>query len=175
MTLDPSWSFTKIRLRNKSYFNFNLEPEITIEEISNSLKKCKARKSSGMDGFHLEIITTVWRIDKGIIYNLFNSCLRNMIFPKEWESAKLKIIVKHTTKDRSLLNSYRPIALLPVLGKVFERIIVNRIQALYKSNNLENNRQFGFGTGKSTEDALVTLKTGIIEAEIKYVMVIFLR
>jgi len=39
-------------------------------------------------------------------------------------------------------------------GKIFERIIANRIQNLYVEQELNNNKQFGFKTGQSAEDAL---------------------
>lgn len=162
-----------IRARNEKYVNYNLEPDITVDEISNSFNKCKLRKAPGFDNFQFEIFAELWKVNKEVIHCIFNSCLRNAIFPRLWKIAKLKIVLKNVNRDKTILGSYRPIALLPVLGKIFERIIVNRIQMSYKDNKLENDRQFGFRAGRSTEDALVTLKRGTVDSEMKYIMLIF--
>lgn len=163
----------EIKRQNNEYYNSNLEPDIELDEIAVSIKKCKFRKAPGPDGFSAEIISKLWTNDKEILYNLYNNCFRNSIFPTEWKKAKLKIILKEETRDRTQLNSYRPIALLAVAGKIFERILIKRIQLQYIDRGLENSSQFGFRPKKSTEDALISLRKGIIEVEKKYVIGIF--
>lgn len=49
-----------------------------------------------------------------------------MCFPGQWKIANIKFI-KNKTKDKTKLGSYRPIALLSTLEKIYERVIVNRI------------------------------------------------
>jgi len=59
------------------------------------------------------------------------------------------------------------------MGKVFERIIANRIQNLYVEQELSNSKQFGFKTGQSTEDALRWIVRLSKNSDTKYVAVIF--
>lgn len=80
--------------------------------------------------------------------------------------------MKDIKKDRSLLNSYRPIALLPAAGKVFERILIDRIARNYKEMNLESDKQFGFKPGCSTEDALMAFRNGL-NSDKRYVIALF--
>ncbi|KAK2577757.1 hypothetical protein KPH14_012616 [Odynerus spinipes] len=117
-----------IRETNNNYKNSNLEPEISYGEIGHALGLVKNKKAPGLDGFGPEIVKALWTNCKEAVHNLFNKCLRECKFLKAWKVAKLVIIPKNPEASKQLIGSYRPIALLSVLSKVFERIIVNRIQ-----------------------------------------------
>lgn len=174
MTEDETEEQKEIKKKINLYHNSNLEPEISLDEISASLNKCKKHKAPGIDRFPSELIIELWNIDNNIIYNLYNNCMKNSYFPNEWKHAKLKIILKDPKRDQSVLSSYRPIALLSAVGKIFERILVNRIQECYKNLNLDNKKQFGFRPQRSTEDALNALRTGIKCSRKKYTVTIFI-
>lgn len=162
-----------LKINNDLYFNCNIESDITHEEIFKSIKKCKKRKAPGVDGFQSELILKLWHADKFILYNIYNNCMRNSMFPKEWKIALLKIILKDPTRDRFSLGSYRPIALLSSVGKIFERIIIGRIQTQYKDKNLENECQYGFRENRSTEDALIAFQAATRNTHKKYVVGLF--
>ena len=51
------------------------------------------------------------------------------------------------------MDNYRPVALLNILSKVFERATYNKISDLINKHNLLSNRQHGFRRGRSTESA----------------------
>jgi len=53
------------------------------------------------------------------------------------------------------MNNFRPIALLPVLSKVLEKVINDQITAKLDEMHLIGNNQYGFRTGHSTEDAVI--------------------
>jgi len=72
----------------------------------------------------------LWRVDKEIVLILMNNCLRTSTFPDLWKQAVLRPILKDIQKDPAQIQSYRPIALPPVMEKLLERIIVNRVQSL---------------------------------------------
>ena len=52
---------------------------------------------------------------------IFNDCLANGIFPSDWK--KGNIVPVHKKNDKQRLNNYRPISLLPICSKIFERLI----------------------------------------------------
>ena len=54
-------------------------------------------------------------------------------------------------------EKFRPISLLPIIRKVFERIILDRIQNYLNAFEILSDSQFGFRHGKSTVDAIATL------------------
>ena len=156
------------------YINMNLEPRISLMEISNALSKFKNKEAPGLDNFKVKIVRELWRKRPEVIERLMNNCIDQRKFPRCWKEANLKIILKDQNRDRSLLSSYRPIALLPVVGKLYEKIIVNRIQATYKDAGLESPNQFGFKKGKGTHDAFLSLRRAIQFSDKKYIIAIFI-
>ena len=48
-----------------------------------------------------------------------------------------------------------------VVGKIYEKVVVNRIQETYKEARLESSDQFGFKKGKKTDDTFISLRRAI--------------
>lgn len=69
------------------------------------------------------------------VLRLYNKCWENGYFPKEWKLAKLFVLYKGGGKDKQESNSYRPISLLPVLGKLLERLVGARLTQHLEQNN----------------------------------------
>lgn len=89
---------------------------------------------------------------------LFNCCLRSGHFPPTWKftnMAKLPKPNKHSNDP----SSYRLIALLDVLGKAFERILVDRLRELLTTQDILLPFQYGFRPGMSTQESLQKLHT----------------
>ena len=59
--------------------------------------------------------------------------------------------------DPKSLENYRPISLLSVISKIFERVVYNQIYAYFTSNNYFYRSQYGFRNRHSTEDAAMEL------------------
>ena len=70
-----------------------------------------------------------------------------IIFPDIWK--KGNIIPVHKKEDRTVINNYRPISLLPIFGKIFERVIYNSLFNYFLSNNLFTLSQLGILPGDS--------------------------
>ena len=86
---------------------------------------------------------------------LFNRCIELEQYPESLKIAKVTPFFKNGNKyDQS---NFRPISLLPIIGKVFERIIFDRIQNCLKVFDILSDSQFGFRHGKSTVDAIATI------------------
>lgn len=120
--------------------------------ISCQLAKLKKRKSPGEDNIQNELLKNLSR--KAIVFltQLFNACLRLSYFPLTLKSAKIVAILK-PGKTNTLPISYRPISLLPSLGKLFESVIYSYL--LKESKHLLINEQFGFREQHSTVQQLV--------------------
>ena len=63
--------------------------------------------------------------------------------------------------DKQLIINYRPISLLPICGKIFEKIIFNHLYNFLTVNNLITNKQSGFRPGDSTTNQLLDLVDSI--------------
>ncbi|KAK2704298.1 hypothetical protein QYM36_016630, partial [Artemia franciscana] len=61
-------------------------------------------------------------------------------------------------KDLSKIENYRYITLLPVLGKVMERMVKKRLEAVTQQKKILKDIQCGFRKNRSAEDSLMCLK-----------------
>lgn len=108
----------------------NTAPEyvpIELEEILRVLKGMSSSKAPGDDGFTADICLRSFQTAPTIFQAILNRCLYLGCFPRVWKRARIVIIRKPGKTDYTSPKSYRPIGLLPINGKVLERIICSRI------------------------------------------------
>ena len=66
--------------------------------------------------------------DESVCYPLeiiYKTCLETGKFPSRWKKAN--IVLVHKKGDKKTIKNYRPVSLLPICGKIFERIVYNMI------------------------------------------------
>ena len=85
--------------------------------------------------------------------------LTSGIFPDAFNTAKIILIYKKG--DSALLSNYRPISILPIISKIFERIIYNELYTYFNDNGLLAKQQYGFRSQHSTEYATTKLVVGM--------------
>ena len=86
---------------------------------------------------------------------LINQCIYTDIYPKQLKLSRVKPL--HKKGDKTQIGNYRPIALLPSLSKIFERVMFDQLLAYLSNNNLLYINPFGFKPGHSTELAALRL------------------
>ena len=72
---------------------------------------------------------------------LFQSSLEKGLFPVVWR--KSNIVPIHKKENKNLIENYRPISLLPIFSKIYERLIFNSIFNYFIKNNLLSKSQSG--------------------------------
>ena len=83
-------------------------------------------------------------------------------YPDIWKRSS--IIPVHQKNDKQLVTNYRPISLLPIFGKVFEKIIFNKIYCFLFEKKLLNPNEFGFCPSDSCLNQLLAITHEIFEA-----------
>ena len=112
------------------------------DELLKIIRALNINKAYGNDDISIRMIKIC---DKSLIKPLtflFNTSLRSSHYPDIWK--KSNIIPVHKKNDKRLVNNYRPISLLPVFGKIFEKIIFNKIYMFLSEEKLLNPNQSGF-------------------------------
>ena len=90
------------------------------------------------------------------ITNLLNTSIASATFPANWKKATIRPLAKSKTMSHTRPPSdTRPIAQLPELSKVLERLVHKRLQGYLEVNNLLHPRQAGFRCGHSTHIAQI--------------------
>ncbi|KAL4103526.1 hypothetical protein QTP88_018889 [Uroleucon formosanum] len=125
-----------------------------MDELALMASRLPGGKAPGPDYIPNEVVAELARARPAILLDLFNKCLVMGIFPARWKVARLVLLYKGNNKPRAEPSSYRPLSLLDGVGKLFERLILCRLNAHLDANNSLSNLQFGFRRGRSTSDAL---------------------
>ncbi|XP_052743468.1 probable RNA-directed DNA polymerase from transposon BS isoform X1 [Bicyclus anynana] len=114
---------------------------ISPKEVFEEMKLLQEGKAPGYDQIDATLLKKL--PFKGImkLVHIFNACIRFEHLPGQWKIAQVIMIAK-PGKPPQKASSYRPISLLPVIGKLFERILLNRMKE-HLSTVLPNH-QFGF-------------------------------
>ncbi|CAH1720556.1 unnamed protein product [Aphis gossypii] len=138
----------------------NGEPKPTIErtELFNAAKKLKVNTSPGPDGITNEVLKVIVTLNPDVLTDVYNTCLSSGVFPETWKKARL-VLIRKGDRPLDTPSSYRPLCLLDCLGKLFEKIIDNRLREFLDNSDGLHERQFGFRRGRSTIYALETLKS----------------
>ena len=86
---------------------------------------------------------------------IFNLSLSTGVFVENWKDAKVIPIYKEGNKRT--LGNYRPISILPIISKVFEKEIFTQLYKHLNENCLISKFQSGFRPGHSTITALIQM------------------
>lgn len=135
-----------------SNFDAEVLREISTVELRQTISKMKnkAPGCSSIRQIHLkhasEPIIEQYR-------SIFNACLTSGYFPSAFKSASILMIPK-PSKCPTISTNYRPISLLEVPGKVFEKIFIRRVSAFWDRNGYSNPNQFGFRPSRGTGHAI---------------------
>ena len=98
-----------------------------------------------------------------ILAKLFNKCLKESCFPDCWKVSSVVPVFKNVG-ERSTAKNYRPVSLLSVVSKVFEKLVNNRIVDHLEKCGLFSDFQYGFRSSRSTADLLTVVSDRIARA-----------
>ncbi len=93
---------------------------------------------------------------------IFKNCLRRGVFPEIWKFAN--VVPVHKKNEKNVKGNYRPISLLPIFGKVLEKLMYDTLYSHLVTNELLNPNQSGFRPGDSTVNQLISITHTIFKA-----------
>ena len=67
------------------------------------------------------------------------------------------VIPVHKKNEKNLINNYRPISLLPICGRIFEKLIFNNLYTYIFSNGFITDKQSGYRKDDSTVKQLLAI------------------
>ena len=129
--------------------------DIRVEEVEDILKVLKTNKAHGPDDISVSMIQLCGKELCKPLQLIFQNILRTSIFPDQWKEANVTPV--HKKKDKQTVSNYRPISLLPIFAKVFERIIYKNLYNFLTTNKLITKNQSGFTPGDSGTNQLLSL------------------
>ena len=144
-------------LKNRNIHSMFIEPtnELEIKKIVMSLKE----SAVGWDELSAKVLKKCTSHILFPLTHVFNMSFRCGIFPAELKLAKVIPLYKGDSKY--ILSNYRPVSVLPVLSKILERLMYNRLLSFINQHKILYKLQFGFRGDHSTAMALMTLVDNI--------------
>ena len=133
----PSFSYRK-QNRIKSF-------HVTENDILTIIKTLDPNKAHGCHNISIKMIKICGQSLILPLKIIFKHSLKKGKFPKIWKKAN--VVPVHKKEDKMLVKNYRPISLLPIFGKMFERVIYNSLFNYFQSNILFTPFQSGFLPG----------------------------
>lgn len=134
-----------------------LEKSFTIDEVGVTCANLPDKKSSGPDELTYEHVKFGGHALLKILTIVLNAIRITEIIPKSFTVGNIISLFKSNKKDRYDKDNYRGITLLNVVGKIFERIILNRWMPFFNDIGFPNRLQFAYQRGKSSIDASMSL------------------
>ena len=129
--------------------------EINLNELSDIISGLNTKKAHGPDHISANMVKLCGHNLCIPLKIIFENILETGIFPDEWKEANVTPV--HKKNDKQLISNYSPISLLPILAKVFERIIFKTLYNYLISHNLITKNQSGFRPGDSCSNQLLSL------------------
>ena len=142
-------------------FSFSSEP-LTLSEIHETIEQLKSKNSSDNDGLSVTFLKKISLSISKPLLHIFSKSLNTGVIPHQLKIAKVIPLFK--SGDRSLLDNYRPIALLSSFSKILEKIVCNRLSIFLENNELLSKFQFGFRKEHSTLHPMILFMNKLTSA-----------
>ena len=154
----PSFSFPTLdKLTNARLTTVEINEEIVYK----ALCRLDPNKATGPDGIGNHLLKQCSSSLAKPLAKLFRKSLESHTFPSIWKKGNWCPVYKHSAPHST--SNYRPISLLPCLGKVMERIVFTRLYSFLSEQKLLTEHNSGFKSMDSTVNQLIYIVNKIYE------------
>ena len=144
---------------NLKLHNISVTPK-TVRKVVMNLDLTKA---SGPDCIPVVVLKNCEPELSYILAELFNKCLKESYFPDYWKVSSVVPVFKNVG-EMSTAKNYRPVSLLSVVSKVFEKLVNNRLVDHLEKCGLFSDFQYGFRSCRSIADLVTVVSDRIARA-----------
>ena len=146
--------------KNKEYYINNAGHVFFLsptdpKEVSDMINNLEDKKSPGPNGIPVILLKKFKDFFSFWLAKLINLCFETGVFPDLLKFAKITPL--HKKESKLDFHNYRPISLLSIYSKIFEKLIYFRVYAYLVKYNLISSKQFGFRSNHSCNHAIISL------------------
>ena len=145
-------SILKIEGNVKVQTKFNFS-DITSNEIEIEIRKLDPKKATMENDIPTKVLKGSFDIVSNYLSDIYNNSKNAHTYPPSLKVAHVTPI--HKANEKTLMKNYRPISLIPIISKIYERNMYHQI-LLYIEKNLSP-YLFGYRKGHSTEECLLVM------------------
>ena len=129
--------------------------KVKEREVHQIVKEINVSKSSGLNDISSFIIKEAFSVLSPEITHMYNLSIVSSKFPAAWKEALVIPIPK--SGNLTDVQNYRPISLLPLPGKILEKLVHHQLVDYLEAGNLPTGDQHGFRKGHSTAHSVAQL------------------
>ena len=144
--------------RNPNSMKFD---ESSIPEVVKIVHNFEVKNSTGNDNIPVILLKWCIHLIAPILTSIFNKCGNMGIYPESLKTGKVTPLFK--SGDRTDADNFRPITLLTLINKIFEKLIHEKMVAFINKHEILSNSQYGFRKGHSTSHAVTHLSESVIK------------
>ena len=115
--------------------SFKIKP-VKEHQVIKIIKGLKNSSATGVDYINTRTIKLIAEIIAPVLTFIINLSIQSSTFPTIWKWAKVIPLLKSMSADAILPKSYRPVALLPILSKVMEKMVFSQLVEYLEHNKL---------------------------------------
>ena len=141
-------------LRNQISSSFYLMP-IIEDDVIKIIRKLPTRKAPGPDGIAAKLLKLKPELFAVPLTLIFNQAIERCIYPSKLKVAK--VVTIHKKGPTYITGNYRPISLLSIFNKIFEKLIHRQLMSFLEKHKLWYLFQFGFRKLHSTTLAIIEI------------------
>ena len=142
--------------------NFLTDITFTHAQIAGIIQKLDSKKANGFDNISAAMLKVCPNEVARPLSLIFKKCLESGSFPSAWKHANVQPV--HKKNSRQDKSNYRPISLLCICSKVYEKIVFDAMYKFFLTNNLLSPNQSGFRPGDSCINQLLAITSEIYNA-----------
>ena len=141
-------------LKNTIHSQFQFTT-VNTEHVNEMIESIKTKTSFGHDEMTTKSLRKLAPVLLQPLTLIINQSLITGIFPDDLKITK--VVPLHKKNDKTKMDNYRPVSLLPAISKVFEKVAHKQLYDYFKENELFYTGQYGFRDEHSTEQAALEL------------------
>ena len=132
---------------------------VTRADFAKIIRNLDSNKAHGHDMITIRMLKLCGDPVLPPLEFIFKSCLGSRTFSSKWKKENVVPVQKRGNKLS--LKNYHPVSLLLICGKIFERLIYNKMFEYFIENYLISQNQSGFKPGDSCINQLPSIANKI--------------
>src|SRR5690606_7369816 len=147
-----------VREMSRSYPE--LEKPFSLDDLEIVLNECDNQKATGPDRISYQHLKSLSSASKTKFLALLNAEWDKCTFPDIWKEGEV-IPLRKPGKSMAEISSYRSITLTSCAGKIYERLIKDRLEWYLEKNKIFTDAQSAYRCSRSTWDNLLDLTSDL--------------
>lgn len=154
-------TYLKSLPQDRSDNGFKLKP-VTFNDVCQQLNIIRNDCSTGYDHLPIKYLKLASQHILSPLTHIVNALIAENRFPSSWKVARISPIPKNNNPVNN--SDFRPVSVLPILSKIYERLVLSQLVQCIDQNTLYKETVSGFRKEHSTAVILLKLKDDIPKA-----------